>query len=157
MALRLSTGSRNKFNATGSVKSVMADGYIDFYAGSQPATADAVETGTLLGTVTLASGAFTPGVATNGINMDLSTAGVLAKSVSEVWSFDGLAAASTGTVAGWFRWRENADTRGASTSFARIDGSIGTSSAYQMEMSNAVIVEDVSTIINSFTFAIPAS
>ena len=52
MSLTLSTGLANKLLDTGSLKTVMtgAGGFqIDIYSGSKPATADAAETGTLLG------------------------------------------------------------------------------------------------------------
>ena len=108
MAERLSTGFANAVNAIGSVKSVMNDSVIHIYSGIQPATADAVETGDLLMIITVDSLAFVSGAPGNGLSMDVSAAGILSKTVSETWSGDGLAAAGTGTVAGWFRWYDNA-------------------------------------------------
>jgi len=155
MAERLSTGFVDAVNQTGSVKAVMVNGIIALYSGSQPATADAAETGDLLGLVTLASGAFTPGVATNGLEMGTSAAGVLSKAAAEVWSGVGLAAASTGTTAGWFRWYDNAMTTGISTTAVRVDGAIGGSASFEMQGSNVVIVEDVEFVINTFTYTQP--
>lgn len=152
MAERLSTGYADALNVTGSVKSIMQDGVIRIYSGTQPTNADAAETGTLLMKLTLASGAFTPGVATNGLEMGTSTDGVLSKAAGEVWSGVGLAAASTGTDAGWFRWYDNDETTGASTTAIRIDGAIGETSAYEMQMSNKTIVEGVEAIVNTFTY-----
>jgi len=152
MAERLSTGFTDAVNAVGSVKDVMVNSVIHFYSGAQPATADAVETGDLLAIITLASGAFVPGVGTNGLNMDVSTAGVLAKAVAETWSGIGLAAASTGTAAGWFRWYANDVTTGASTTAVRLDGAIGTSSAYELQLSNTIIVEDAPVTISTFNY-----
>jgi hypothetical protein len=121
MAERLSTGFADAVNTVGPVKTVMNDSVIHIYSGLQPATADAVETGDLLMIVTLDSLAFVPGAPGNGLSMDVSTAGVLAKTVAETWSGDGLAAAGTGTVAGWFRWYDNAVLTGAGAAVAQVD------------------------------------
>jgi len=72
--------------------------------------------------------------------------------VAEVWSGDGLAAAGTGTVAGWFRWYDNDAVTGASTSSIRLDGSIGTTSSYEMQLSNTNIVEDGPALFPTFTY-----
>lgn len=152
MAERLSTGFVNAVNATGSVKSVMADGVIYIYSGTQPATADAVESGTLLMVITVNAGAFTPGSATNGLEMGTSTDGVLSKAAGETWKGVGLAAAGTGTTAGWYRWYSNARTQGASTSAIRVDGAIGTTSSYEMQLTNNVIVEGGELILQTFNY-----
>lgn len=59
MTLRLSTGLRNAMNAGLGLQGAMNKGYIEVYTGSQPASADAAKTGTLLGVVTVSSGALT--------------------------------------------------------------------------------------------------
>lgn len=155
MAERLSTGFVNAVNATGSVKNVMANGVIHIYSGSQPATADAIETGDLLMIITKDSAAFVAGEATNGLNMGVSTDGVLAKAVAETWSGLGLEGAGTGTVAGWFRWYANDVTTGASTTAIRVDGAIGTSSSYELQMTNTVIAKDGPTTISTFNYMTP--
>lgn len=155
MAERLSTGFVNARNVTGCVKDIMANGIIHIYSGTQPADADAVETGDLLMKLTLGSGAFVPGVATNGINMGTSTGGVLSKDGSEVWSGIGLTIAGTGTAAGWYRWYANDAVTGASTTAVRVDGAIGTSTSYEMRMSNTIIVENGPSTVNTFTFTSP--
>ena len=48
MALKASTGLRNKLMDTGSLKSILAGGLIKVYGGAVPADADAAATGTLL-------------------------------------------------------------------------------------------------------------
>jgi len=155
MALRLSTGLVNALNVTDDFKALMANSVIYRYSGAQPANADALETGALLDVITLDAGAFTPGVATNGLNMDVSTDGVLAKAATEVWQSIGLAAASTGTAAGWFRWYANDRIQGASTTAIRLDGAIGTSSSYEMRMSNTIIVEGNTSSVSTFTVTQP--
>jgi len=56
MAKRLSTGFVNARNQTGSTKSIMQNGIIHIFSGTQPATADAAETGTLLMQLTVVGG-----------------------------------------------------------------------------------------------------
>jgi hypothetical protein len=155
MALRLSTGLVNALNVTDDFKALMVNSVIYRYSGTQPANADSIETGTLLDVITLNAGTFTPGSPTNGLNMDVSTDGVLAKAVAEVWQSVGLAAAGTGTVAGWFRWYANARVQGTSTTAIRLDGAIGTSSSYEMQMSNTSIVEGNTSSVSTFTVTQP--
>ena len=59
MTIRFSTGVRNALAQNAGVARIFNRGSIQIYSGSQPATADAAVTGTLLGTVTTASGALT--------------------------------------------------------------------------------------------------
>jgi hypothetical protein len=116
------------------------------YAGSQPADADAAASGTLLGTVTV-NGAGT------GLTFDAAVAGVLSKAAAESWRFTGLADG----IAGWFRmWAAGTNPANASTTEARIDGSVGSSGA-DMNLSNiSVKVGQVSTA-DSFTITAPGA
>lgn len=66
MTLRLSTALRNYMNSVGSVKNALQGGKLKIYTGSQPASADAAPTGTLLVTITAASGAHTAEVRATG-------------------------------------------------------------------------------------------
>lgn len=93
MTLNISTGLDNQaFNAVRGAVSAAASlqgGYIAIYSGTQPASADAAATGTLLLKITNASGAFIPGsyqttdddyvcasqAVTSGVNMSLNGAG----------------------------------------------------------------------------------
>lgn len=59
MTAKLSTALVTKLMDTGSFKDIFANSVIDVYSGTQPASADAAATGTLLCTVTKASGALT--------------------------------------------------------------------------------------------------
>jgi len=151
MAERLSTGFVNAKNVTGSTKAILDGGTIHIYSGAQPATADAAETGTLLMKLTKDGAEHTPGNTTNGIVLGTSTDGVLSKNGDTV-SGVGLAAAGTGTTAGWFRWYDKDVTTGVSTTAIRIDGAIGNSTSYEMYMSNPVIVEDFPATVNTATY-----
>lgn len=66
MALRLSIAARNFIEQHGSYKKAFQGGKLLIYSGSQPATADAAPTGTLLCTITNASGAHTAEVLATG-------------------------------------------------------------------------------------------
>ena len=135
------------------VKTAYANGVLAIYGGaSQPADANDAEAGTLLALITLASGAFTPGVATNGLNFDAPSSGVLSKAAAETWSGVGLAAAGTGTTATYFRFYDNAQDTGASPTGLRFDGAIGTTSTAELQMSVTTIVEGAPVVINSFTY-----
>ena len=135
------------------VKNAYANGVLAIYGGaSQPADANDAETGTLLALITVASGAFTPGVATNGLHFDDPSAGVLSKAAAETWSGIGLAAAGTGTTATYFRFYDNIMDVGASPTGLRFDGAIGTTSAAELQMSVSTIVENAPVVINTFTY-----
>tara|TARA_R110002110_G_scaffold415835_1_gene657226 strand:+ start:41727 stop:42185 length:459 start_codon:yes stop_codon:yes gene_type:complete len=144
--LRFSTGLRNGIlNATG-VKEAMADGVIRIYSGAQPASADTAPAGTLLLEVTVNGGAFAHGSAANGLEFDDPVNGVLSKAAAEVWRGNGLAAG----VAGWFRFCANpADAGGASSTLARIDGSVGRTGA-DLNLSNTNVAVGVPTTVDVF-------
>lgn len=150
MTVRLSTGLRTALAGAVGFATTFANGVIEVYTGTQPVTADSPVTGTLLGTVTLNSGAFTPGISTNGLTFAAAAAGAVAK--SGVWSFNGVA---VGT-AGWFRLKANAvDAGGLSTTLSRLDGSVAVSGA-DLNLSNIAIVVSAPNTIDTFTFTIPA-
>ena len=149
MTLRISTGLATLLAGTTGFSSAMANGVIDIYSGTQPASADAAATGTLLGTVTLNAGAFTPGSTTNGLTFAAASAGTVSK--SGVWSFVGIAAGT----AGWFRFRGNApDAGGISTALPRLDGSVATSGA-NLNLSNISIAVGAPTTVDTFTWTQP--
>jgi len=64
--LRFSTGLRNYLQGFGSLQEAMWGGVLKIYTGSQPASPDSAIAGTLLSTVTLASGALTQEVLSAG-------------------------------------------------------------------------------------------
>lgn len=151
MTVRLSTALRTNLAGSTGFAATFANGIIEIRTGSQPATADAAATGTLLGTVTLNSGAFTPGTATNGLTFAAAAAGAVSK--SGVWGFNGVAAG----VAGWFRLKANAlDDNSISTTLPRLDGSIATSGA-DMNLSNITIAIAAPNTVDSFVWTQPAA
>lgn len=150
MTVRFSTQLRtNLAGATGFAGS-FADGVIEIYTGPQPVTADAAVTGTLLGTMTLASGPFTPGSPANGLTFAAAANGSVSK--SGTWSFVGIAAGT----AGWFRLKGNAvDAGGVSTTAVRMDGSCATSGA-DLNLSNIVVAVGAPSTCDVFTYTQPA-
>lgn len=153
MAEKFSTGFVDA--EANAVKTALSNFVIGLYSGTQPATAnDAEGAGSLLCLVTLASGAFTPGQPTNGLNFNGPTDGVLSKPGAATWSGNGLAAAGAGTTATWFRVYPNGYTTGASTTAVRYDGAISTSATAELQMTNTTVVNGVPVSITSFNLTI---
>lgn len=155
MAESFSTGLRNALLGTADFKTLMNDGVLAIFSGTKPANADAAEAGSLLMLYTLNAGAFVPGAPANGLSFDAIANGVISKTALETWSGVGLAAAGAGTTATWFRFYDNAYVTGASTTAKRFDGNIGTSSTYELRMSNTTIVENGPATVSTFTVTFP--
>lgn len=139
----------------GSFKDIFQNGTLKIFAGSQPASAGADESGfTELCQITLSSGSFSAGSGANGINFDAVSAGTLSKKAAEIWS--GVNAA-TGT-AGWFRFYDNDLDTGAESGGDKIrfDGSVATSGA-QLNMSSTSLASGATTTIDSFDVTLPSS
>ena len=157
MALRTSTGHKNRLlgeqgvdTGANGFRGVYKNCVIDLYSGTQPATADSAVTGTFLGRITLNSGAFTEGVATNGLQWDAPAGGAVTKPAGATWGGNAVAA---GTV-GWFRCRGNAiDDGTASTALPRFDGTVGISTG---DLRLTVVAVDVGTpiVIQTAQFAL---
>ena len=137
----------------GSLKDVFKDGVIKIYSSSQPDEADDAATGTLLGTVTVSSGAFVAGAFDNGLEFENDPlSGEIEKSASEVWSFSAVA----GGIAGYFVLCGNAaDAMAESTLLPRITGTIGTSGA-DLITGTTTIVSGRTYTIDSFKITLPA-
>ena len=140
---KFSTGLRNKMLDANPFRTVMALGNVKIYAGAEPATADAAVTGTLLTTITVASGATGLSFAAAAVN------GVIAKAV-ETWS--GTNAAS-GT-ASFYRHVAVADDGLLSTTQARIQGNIAVAGA-DLNISNVNLVAAATQTIDSYNVALP--
>jgi hypothetical protein len=146
MALKTSTGLRNKLLDNGSLKATFALGFIKFYTGTPPADADAAVTGTLLVTISNNSSG-------TGINMAAAAvAGVLAKLASETWS--GVNAA-TGTAT-YYRHVAVGDDGTLSTTQARIQGTIATAGA-DMNLSSTSLTAAATQTVDYYTVALPTA
>jgi len=155
MAEKFSTGHVNA--ALAALKTAYANFVIALFDGTQPASAnDSEGAANLLALITLDGGSFTGGVSTNGLNFDDPADGVLSKPAGTIWKGAGLSAAGTeGTTATWFRVYANDYTTGASTTAERWDGAIGTTTSYELRMTNPVVVQDVETTISAFNLTLP--
>ena len=157
MAIRLSTGCANALagnTSTGdaSLRDIFHAGVIAVYTGAQPANADAAESGTLLGYITVASGAFTPGSPTNGLVWDDAVDGVCGKPSATEWSITPIA---DGT-AGWARLYDNARVTGASTTSRRIDMACGVG-AGELRWTTTAFTTGVKFTIETLNLTVPKS
>jgi len=146
MAIKESTGLRDYMLVTGSLASALAGSEIRVFAGAEPASADAAETGTLLTTLTINS----TGV---GLAMDtVATSGFLSKPSAAIWS--GLNGA--GGVATHYRHVVQGDTGGVSTTDRRIQGSIAMSGA-DMNLANTTLVGGNTQSLQSYVIQLPTA
>lgn len=148
--LRFSTGLRTNIVGSTGLAASLENGVIEIYTGTQPASANAAATGTLLGIVTLASGPFTPGSPTNGLTFGDAADGAVSK--FGTWSFVGIAAGT----AGWFRFKANAvDAGGVSTTAVRLDGSCAAGGG-DLNLSNVTIDVGAPTTVDTCVITYPA-
>lgn len=146
MPIRPSTGLRNYLLDTNSLDAGLAAGFIRIYSGTPPADADAAVTGTLLCTISIASGG-------TGINMAAAaTGGVLTKAAGETWS--GVNAA-TGTAT-YYRHVQAGDTGVSSTTERRIQGTVGTVGT-DLELNSVSLTSGATQTIDFYSIALPAS
>lgn len=146
MALKTSTGLRNKLLDTNSLGALMAAGFLKIYAGSAPADADAAVPGgaTLLCTISINSTG-------TGVNFDTAAvSGALSKAPAEVWSGTN---AATGTAA-WYRHVAVGDDGTLSTSQARIQGTVGTVGA-ELNLSSVSLTSGATQTIDYYSVALP--
>lgn len=139
-----------KLASSGNFISTMRNSVMVAFTGPRPASADGVETGTLLATYTKDQGAFTAGVSQNGLNLGADVAGTALNraidpetGVAEVWQGQAVAA---GTV-GYCRWYANDFVTGASSTAIRMDGIVNTSGAdINMAGGTGLILDGISNI-----------
>lgn len=125
---------------------IMRNSKCNVYTASQPATADAAATGTLLVTVSNASTA-------TGFTFEESASGVVAKSTSETWSGS---IAETGTAA-WARfYQDGDDPTQISTTMARFDCTVGTSGT-DIIVGSTTCTQGLVFTINAFSYTAPKS
>jgi hypothetical protein len=142
MTIRLSDGLRTKIVASGLLDAFDTTGRINLYTGSQPATAATAASGTLLGTLTLAS--------------DSASAGAAGVCTFNTVTSDTSADAS-GT-AGWGRVYLTGDTVPGSTADSddkRLDFSVGTSGA-DVNFDTVTFVAGGTIAISSLSITLPS-
>lgn len=125
MTTKMSSGLRSRLLGVESFSGILGGGCIKVFTGTQPASADQPEQGTLLGLITVDGHPWSDADTSYGTRWDrLNT--FMGIPVSDAWR---LAAVASGT-AGWFRIVGGSPDGGAASQTApRIDGSIGTTAA----------------------------
>jgi len=152
MALRLSTGAREKLLSTLTIKELLDGGLMDIFTGSQPTTADAVEIGTKLVRISSTSGT----AASDGLRFGTSLAGVLPLT-TPAWT----GVVSVAGVAGWFRFYGTGGTSGVAGSTGtngtaiRLDGNVGVSGA-DLNLSHTNLALDSTLTVKTFSVTQPA-
>lgn len=137
----------------GSLIDLLKFGYIKIYTGSQPVNADAVETGTLLVTITDNGGTHNTGTGVNGLQFnDDAASGRLSKLTGQVWK--GSPAASGN--AGWFRFYAQEGVEGANSTAVRFDGAVGLSGA-ELVVPTLAIATGTDFIITAFDMILPTA
>ncbi|MGB4467579.1 MAG: hypothetical protein WBI41_05950 [Azovibrio sp.] len=144
MAIKTSTGLRNKMLDTGSTSTILNGGKVRIFAGVVPDTADAAETGTLLCELTVNS---------TGTGLTFAAAasgGVITKEPSEVWSGVNVA---TGTAT-YYRHVATGDDGTLSSDQARVQGTVGVAGA-DMNLSNTALVAGATQTLDYYSLALP--
>jgi len=146
MALKVSTGLLNHLLDTGSLKGALDGGFIKYYAGSVPASANDVITGghTLICTLSVdATGA--------GLNFDaLAADGVISKDITQIWR--GVNVAS-GTPT-FYRHVATGDTGALSSIQKRLQGAIAVAGA-QINLTNTGLVAGASETLDFYVVNLP--
>lgn len=144
MTYKVSTGLRNQMLVSGSLRAALLNGKIRVFTGSEPASADAAETGTLLCVIDKnGAGA--------GFSMDTTAVdGIVAKVVADVLKGTNLA---TGT-AGYYRHVGASDTGAASTTEPRVQGRVSTSGA-EMNLGSTALVRGIEQPLDEYSINLP--
>lgn len=151
MAIKVSTGLATYLMVTGSAKEALDLGFIKVYSGTEPATADAATTGTLLWTISL-TGTGT-GLTYDTTAVATSEGVALVKPSAATWS-----GATTAGTAGYWRAVGSADTGVLSTTQPRVQGTCGSTAGADMYMSSTTLVTDASSTaktLASFSIVLP--
>jgi hypothetical protein len=146
MAIRISSGMRTALAGTAGIKDILEGGVMDIYTGSQPTSADYVETGTKLVRLSSTSGS----AVADGLKFGAAAAGVLGRT-SPAWTGPVLVSG----VAGWARFYGTTGTSGTSSTTWRFDMSVGVAGA-DLNLSHTDLVLDSVLSISTFNITEPA-
>lgn len=144
MTVLFSTGLLAHNAVTGSKKAALDGGFVYYFSGPVPATADDAVDGA---TVMLAKFSLN-GAGATGLTFEATaTDGVLTKTAAEAWQST---AAATGTAT-FFRFCDSADTgTTASTTAKRVQGTLGTTIASDAQLASTSITASQALDINLF-------
>lgn len=151
MTIRVSSKFKELLLGPNSFESIFNGGRIVIFSGVQPASADYPIVGTPLADITVNGALWTPNGSPAGLNFVRD--GVWATNdPSQFWQLTG---AANGT-AGWFRlFSKVADTGDYSFETARIDGSVGTTAAFDLRLPTTAITTSYTIPVQQFLFSFP--
>lgn len=143
MGLQLSTGLRTQLLDTNPFRTIFNLGFVKVYSGTPPANADAAFTGSLLNT-------YSNNATGTGLTFAAAAAGVITKTVAEVWSGTTVAAGT----ATYYRLVAVGDTGALSTTQPRVQGLVALAAA---ELNLGVIALTTPTLyqIDNFSIGLP--
>lgn len=148
MAYRISTGMRDALlggtNGTAGLKTLMNNGWLDIRTGSQPVSADAIETGTFLVRISSTSGI----EVADGCKFGTASVGILPLTVPK-WQGE----VKVSGVAGWWRFYGSSSTgglTGTSGTAIRMDGNCGGAGADLALSHTSLDAETTLTIKTAF-------
>jgi hypothetical protein len=144
MAIRLSTGLRNKVLDSGMADAFDTTGRINIYTGTQPASANDAATGTLLATLTLASDSVTAGASSGSISFATITSDTSAD------------ASGTAGYGRFYRTGDTAPGSSASASDRRLDFGIAETSGGDVNFDETGFVAGGTVAISSFSITLPS-
>lgn len=146
MAIKTSTGLRVSMLVTESAKDSLDGGFLKFYSGTEPATADAAVAGSLLWTVSVDGDG-------TGLTFEATTTdGVMVKTTTETWQ-----GATTAGTPNYWRFVEAADTGVLSTSEKRIQGTCGNTAGVDIFLTNPVLTTNASLdakVLDAFSISL---
>jgi len=145
VALKTSTGLRDSMLTDSSFKTIMDGGLIKIYSGTAPSTADdSIGSATLLLTIS-------DNDTGTGIDFDTTaSSGTISKDPGQTWSGT---IASTGTPT-FYRHVASGDTGGASTTEARLQGTVGTAGA-DMNFADINFIAAATRSLTYYSVALP--
>lgn len=128
-----STGLAAHMAVTGSIKAALDSGFLRFFSGPTPASADDAIDGSSVMLVKISNG----GDGVTGLTFEATApGGVLTKTAAETWTGT-IAAAGTAT---FFRYSEAADDGTTlSTTYKRVQGTVGTTVASDAVLKSVVL------------------
>ena len=153
MAIKTSSGLRNKMLVTGSFKSLLDGGSVKIYGGASSAVIppDADSSPTVNGAVLLCT--VTNNSTGTGVTFATTAAsGVVTKTVAEVWS--GVNAATN--TAQFYRLVSSSDTGASSTTDARVQGTISTAGA-DLNLSSVSLTSGATQTVDYYSMALPTA
>lgn len=149
MAIKTSTGLAAHLAVTGSMKEAFDLGFIKVYSGTEPATADAAVTGSLLWTISVDGDG-------TGLTFDATAVDrAMVKPTAAIWG-----GATTAGTAGYWRLSDASDAGTLSTTEPRIQGTCGSTAGADLYMSNTTLSTDTDLLaktLAAFSVALPTN